>query len=92
MDRGIDFLGKHIDDPDPETRARFVAWNLWKAITTDNVALAAASSAWLATRFPELKQVKIIQETEQFLVDLVFDEGFVKPVPIQFVPRKKMDS
>jgi hypothetical protein len=89
MDGGITLEGERIDQPEPGDRARFVAMNLAQAILTENEALAAATTSFLADRLPDLKQVRILQSEDDVTIDLVFDQEFVRAQPIHFVnPRK----
>lgn len=84
MDRGIEVDGEWLEDPDLGQRARFVANALAQAIAANNEAQCAASTAWLAERMPDLKQVKIRDEGGVRSIDLVFDEDYVKQQPIVF--------
>jgi hypothetical protein len=74
MDAGITLAGEEIKEPDLLARAKFVAGYLSQALFDENEQMIAASTAWLAMRLPDLKQVKIIQDGEQISIDLVFDE------------------
>lgn len=74
MDAGITLAGEEIKEPDLLSRAKFVAGYLSQALFDDNEQMIAASTAWLAMRLPDLKQVKITQDGEQISIDLVFDE------------------
>jgi hypothetical protein len=74
MDAGITLAGEEIKEPDLLARAKFVAGYLSQALFDDNEQMIAASTAWLAMRLPDLKQVKITQDGEQISIDLVFDE------------------
>lgn len=74
MDAGITLGGEEIKEPDLLERAKFVAGYLTQALFDENEQMIAASTAWLAMRLPDLKQVKIIQDGEQISIDLVFDE------------------
>ncbi len=58
MDEGISLGGEFVADPEQVQRAQFVAINLIHALKSDNDALAAASCAYLASRFPQLKQLR----------------------------------
>lgn len=84
MDAGIDIAGETVDQPDLGQRAQFVAANLAHAIKTNNEAVAAAMTTWLAARMSDLKQVKIREEGEDFSIELDFGEDYVKQAPIRF--------
>jgi len=84
MDAGILLGDESISDPDLGQRAQFVAANLVHAIKTDDSQSAAAMCSWLATRLPDLKQVKYVEKDGEMLTDLVFDEEYVKQVAVAF--------
>jgi hypothetical protein len=84
MDEGIEIDGQLIPKPDLGQRSQFVAANLVHAIKTDNEAVAAAMSTYLAVRMTDLKQVRIKEENEDISIELVFDEDYVRQYPITF--------
>ena len=84
MDEGIEVDGRLIENPERLQRAQFVAGNLAHAIKTGNEELAAAMTTYLAVRLADLKQVKIREEGEDFAIELVFDEQYVRQFPVQF--------
>ena len=84
MDEGIEADGRLIENPERLQRAQFVAGNLAHAIKTGNEELAAAMTTYLAVRLADLKQVKIREEGEDFAIELVFDEEYVRQFPVQF--------
>jgi hypothetical protein len=94
MDRRMDVEGVAIDgqvvrNPDLGRKAQFVAANLVDAIKSDNEAGAAAMTTWLAVRMPDLKQVKIREDGENFAIELDFEQDYIKQQPVQFMPLKK---
>ena len=84
MDEGIDIDGQWVRKPDLGQRAQFVAANLVHAIKTDNEAVAAAMSTYLAVRMTDLKQVRISEQAEGISIELVFDQDYVKQYPVTF--------
>jgi hypothetical protein len=84
MEAGIDLDGRRVTAPDLGQRAQFVAANLAHAIRTGNEAQCAALTTWLAVRLTDLKQVKIREQGEDFTIELVFDEDYVKQYPVTF--------
>ncbi len=94
MDIGIFVSDATIPNPDVNQRAQFVAGNLAHAILSDDEAMCAALTAYLANRLPELKQVKITNSTEAtdgdeqanaVSIELVFDEEYQKQVAVKFL-------
>lgn len=85
MARGIDINGSRIATPDAQQRARFVAIQLVHAVINDNDPMIAAMCAYLATRLPELKQVKADEQGEQISLELIFTDTAAQ-VPVIFTP------
>lgn len=82
MALGVMLGNEFIIDPDPLQRAKFVASQLGQALQTDNEQLIAATCAWLALRAPELKQVRISDQPDGQVIDLVVDESRANQVPV----------
>lgn len=84
MNDGILLGDTSIPNPDMGHRAQFVAANLAHAIKSDDEATCAAMTSWLATRLPDLKQVKLTEVEGEISIDLVFDEDYIKQHPVTF--------
>ena len=84
MDEGIQVGETSIANPDLNERAQFVAANLASAIINNDEAMSSALCSYLANRIPELKQVKLANNNDEITIDLVFDEEYVKQVPVKF--------
>jgi len=84
MDEGISLGDTTIEKPDMGQKAQFVAANLAHAIKSDDEATCAAMTSWLATRLPDLKQVKLTETDGEFSIDLVFDEDYVQQIGVPF--------
>ena len=90
MDSGIEYGAEVIPHPDKTQRAQYVANQLVNALKTNDDPLAAATCAYLATRFPELQQVKSSHKNGKTLIELVFDRSFEqasREKPISFKPH-----
>ena len=83
-DEGITIGDATIENPDLGQRAQFVAANLAHAIKSNDEAMCAAMTSWLATRLPDLKQVKLAEENGEMSIDLVFDEDYVQQIGVPF--------
>jgi hypothetical protein len=83
MDAGVMLGGQSLQAPDKLQRAQFVAIHLVKSLQQDNEPLIAASCAYLATRIPELKQIKAELNGTGMKVDLVFDSAYSKEVRVE---------
>ena len=84
MDEGISLGDTTVEKPDMGQKAQFVAANLAHAIKSDDEATCAAMTSWLATRLPDLKQVKLTEKDGEFSIDLVFDEDYVQQIGVPF--------
>ena len=87
MDAGIQLGSGWVEHPEPFHRAQFVAIHLIEALQQGNDALVAASCAYLASRLPEMKQLKARSTEGGFAIELVFDEPYVAETVVNFVPR-----
>jgi hypothetical protein len=86
MDNGILVGAETVRNPDTNQRAQFAAANLVHALKTDDEAMAAAMSSYLAIRLPELKQVRIEETGSEVSVELVFDTAYRRQVAVAFTP------
>ena len=82
--QGIDIDGVRVEDPDTNQKIQFVAANLLSAMRSDNEGLTSALCTWLATRIPDLKQIKYTDRDGDVTIDLVFDEDYKGQVQVQF--------
>ncbi len=89
FDAGIELQGEWLERPDLEQRARWMALALMEGILYQEDEKAAASLAWLATRLPDLKQVKAIVDENGAQFDLIFDREYQ---PHQVVHFYGLDS
>ena len=86
MQQGVEIGGEQIPNPDLKARAKYVAIHLINAIMNEHDGMIAASCAYLANRLPELKQIKVNEQNEEFSFDLVFDQEYNSAVNVQFDP------
>ena len=84
FDQGIELQGHFIAQPDIEQRAKYMALSLMEGIIYQEDAKAAVSLAWLATRLPDLKQVKAIVDDQGTHFDLIFDRAYQSHQVVQF--------
>ncbi len=85
MDAGIVLGGIEIASPSVLQRAQFVALQLVSAIHASDEQQVAAMLAYLANRFPEMKQVRATRKDEEVGFDFVFDKEYVPEAKIHFV-------
>lgn len=84
MDGGIDIDGELVSSPELHQKIQFVTANMISAIKADNEAMTSALCSYLATRLPDLKQIKITEEGEGMSVDMVFDQEYKGQVAVGF--------
>ena len=86
MDGGIQLGNETIENPDQQQRAQFVAFTLLNAIKSDDEPVIAAMNSYLATRYPDLKQIKadIDQDSGKVMFDLIFDKEHKNQVKVSF--------
>lgn len=82
MDAGIQLGDEVLNNPEVVERVKFVAGNLLHAMKSDDEASCAAFCAYMATRMPDLKQVKMADLSDEVTIELVFDEEYRRPVSI----------
>jgi hypothetical protein len=76
MKAGIMVGNENIENPDINQQAQFVAANLLSAMKSNDEAMSAALCTWLASRLPDLKQIKINEDDDRVSIDMVFDEEY----------------
>lgn len=76
LDQGVHFGGVLMEAPDPMIRAQFIANMLINALFAGQDQKAAAMCSWLATRIPDLKVVKAIDQEGESKVELLFDKSY----------------
>jgi len=87
MAKGMEINGQSSTNPDLGMRAQYIAMHLVRAINDDNDSMISAMSAYLATRLPDLKQVKADEQGENISIDLVFNDDDNNNVAVQFDPN-----
>lgn len=85
MDQGIEIDGETIEAPELNQKIQFVAANMLSAMKAGNEGMTSALCTYLATRLPDLKQVKITEQENNVSIDLVFDEEYKGQVAVSFM-------
>ena len=81
---GISIDGVLIDKPDANQKLQFVTANLLNAMKSDNEGMSSALCTYIATKLPDLKQIKIKDENNEITIDLVFDEHYQGQAQVTF--------
>lgn len=74
MDAGIEINDEMISSPDKMQRANYVAISLLYGIENKSDGMISATCGYLANRLPELKQVRSVEEGNQIVMELIFNE------------------
>jgi len=85
MDGGINIDGENIESPELNQKIQFVTANMLSAMKADNEGLTSALCSYLASRLPDLKQVRIVEEAGDMSIDMVFDEEYKGQVSVNFM-------
>lgn len=84
MAKGINIDGTFIDEPDTNQKIQFITANLVNAMKSDDEGMSSALCTYIATRLPDLKQIKIIENDDGISIDLVFDEDYKGQAQVAF--------
>lgn len=87
MDVGINIDGQDIERPDINQRVQFVAANMLNAMKNNEEGMTSALCSYIASRLPDLKQIKIHENDSSVTIDLVFDDEYSKQAAVQFTPH-----
>lgn len=88
MSDGIKLVGQAIEEPNPVQRAQFVAIQLVNAMQQNEEGLIAATCAYLANRYPEMRKVVAREQGDNVSLDLVFhEEQLQNTVSVNFQPK-----
>ena len=88
MAEGFELSGQTIDDPNPVQKAQFVAIQLLNAMQQNEEGLIAATCAYLANRYPEMRKVVASEQGDNVSLDLVFNEAQGQStVAVNFQPK-----
>lgn len=88
MSEGIELAGQAIDEPKPVQRAQFVAIQLLNAMQHNEESLIAATCAYLANRYPDMRKVVAREQGDNVSLELVFnEEQGQNTVAVNFQPK-----
>ena len=85
---GFRLGGIMVAQPDALQKAQFVAIQVMEGLQSGNDPLVAAGCAYLASRLPDLTQVRARLVDGGFSAELVFNEPYVKEVTVAFPGRR----
>ena len=88
LSSGIQLGNQYIKQPTDSDKAVFMSIKLIEALCEDKDPIAAISCAYLATRYPLLKQLRATNEDHQISIELINDEEFSESTPLTFIDKK----
>lgn len=88
LNAGFSIDGQMIHQPTDIDKATFMAHALSNSLQQEEESKAALSCTYLATRFKDLKQIRVVTNSDQPSIRLIFDQEYVKEIPITFNPKK----
>lgn len=87
LNAGFMVDGQTINNPTDIDKATFMANALTNALHHQDEVTTSLSCTYLATRFENLKQIRVIDKSDQPSIRLIFDQEYVEEVPVKFTPR-----
>ena len=84
MAAGINIGGTFIEKPDTNQKIQFITANLLNAMKSNDEGMSSALCTYIATRLPDLKQIKIKDNNDEITIDLVFDEHYKGQAQVAF--------
>lgn len=90
MDAGILLETTRIENPSPGDRATYMANQLVSAYREGKEGISAICMAYLATRQPELKQIKAHIHPDRITIQLLFDRPYSMEQRLEFVHKDRL--
>lgn len=84
MDTGINIDGTVIENPNINQKIQFITTNLLNAMKSSDEGMSSALCTYIATRLPDLKQIKIKDNDDEITIDLVFDDDYKGQAQVAF--------
>jgi hypothetical protein len=84
MDDGIQIGDAQLDNPDQSQRNQYIAANLLHAMRSGDEAMTSALCTYLATRIPDMKQLRYTEDGGEVTIEMIFDEDYRKQVAVGF--------
>jgi hypothetical protein len=84
MDGGIQIGDAQLESPDQAQRNQYIAANLLHAMRSGNESMTSALCSYLASRIPDMKQLRYTEEDGKVSIEMVFDEAYRKQVAVGF--------
>lgn len=84
MDAGIQIGDTRLEHPDQNQRNQYIAANLLHAMRNGDESMTSALCSYLASRIPDMKQLRFTENNGEVTIEMVFDEVYRKQVAVDF--------
>ena len=88
--QGFRVAGEFIKQPSAEDKAMFMANMLIHALNQNDETKMGLCCSFLATRYPDLKQVRIVQHPDRTSIEMINDRIYVEETQVQFNSRHEL--
>ena len=88
--QGFRVAGEFIKQPSAEDKAMFMANMLIHALNQNDETKMGLCCSFLATRYPDLKQVRIVQHPDRTSIEMINDRIYVEETQVQFKSRHEL--
>ncbi len=82
MDDGIRIGDAQLDNPDQSQRNQYIAANLLHAMRSGDEPMTSALCTYLASRIPDMKQLRYTEDDGEVSIEMIFDEDYRKQVAV----------
>ena len=84
MDGGIRIGDTQCENPDQGQRNQYIAANLLHAMRSGDESMTSALCTYLASRIPDMKQLRYTEVGGEVTIEMIFDEDYRKQVAVGF--------
>jgi hypothetical protein len=84
MDGGIRIGDAQFENPDQGQRNQYIAANLLHAMRSGDESMTSALCTYLASRIPDMKQLRYTEIGGEVTIEMIFDEDYRKQVAVGF--------
>ncbi len=90
LQSGIQLGEQFIKHPTDSDKALFMSHQLVVALENNRESIIALSCAYIATRYPDIQQIRASTSDGQVSIQLINDEAYVESTPLTFTSRKDL--
>ena len=90
LQQGLHIGTDQIEHPSAEDKAMFVTNLLINALNQDDEAKMGLCCSYLATRYPDLKQIRVVQHPDRTSIEMINDRAYVEEAQVQFKAKHEL--